>query len=92
MLGVAVPAGAVFHVRSRRRREVVFDADLRARTEEAVRRLHELLAAGVTPPPVVKPQCRGCSVRPLCLPEALAAPRSIAGYCRRLYQVGSGDG
>ncbi len=73
MLGVAVPAGAIFHVQSKRRARSPFDADLRRRTEEAAARLHALLASGVTPPPVVHPKCRQCSVHGLCLPELVAA-------------------
>jgi CRISPR-associated exonuclease Cas4 len=87
MLGVAVPAGAIFHLSSQRRREVTFDEPLRLRTEESVRRLHELFASGVTPPAVLKPRCRGCSLRPLCLPEMLAEPGRAQRYCRRLYLV-----
>lgn len=89
MLGMEVPAGAVYHLTSRRRRDVAFDPALRARTEEAARRLHELLASGVTPPPVVKPRCRGCSLRPLCLPGLLAEARPIQRYCQQLYQIGA---
>jgi CRISPR-associated exonuclease Cas4 len=57
MLGVAVPAGAIFHIKSKRRREVVFTAALQAKTESTARRLHELVASGMTPPPVLKPRC-----------------------------------
>ncbi len=85
MLQVAVPAGAIFHLASRRRREVVFDSTLRAKTEDTARRLHELLAAGVTPPAVLKPRCRGCSLQSLCMPAVLAESRPVANYCRQLY-------
>ncbi len=73
MLGVAVPAGAVFSVKSKRRRAVAFDAALRRQTEDAAARLHQLLASGTTPPPVVHPKCRQCSVNPLCLPDLVSA-------------------
>jgi CRISPR-associated exonuclease Cas4 len=88
MLQVEVPAGAIFHVSSKHRREVTFDAALRAKTEAAARRLHELMAAGVTPPAVLKPRCRGCSLRPLCLPAVLTEKTPIERYCRQLYRVG----
>ncbi len=44
MLGMPVPVGAIYHTTSRGRREVVFSALLRAKTEAAAARLHELLA------------------------------------------------
>jgi CRISPR-associated exonuclease Cas4 len=72
MLGVSVRAGAVYHVRSRRRREVVFDSTLRQTTEDAVERLHALLRSGVTPPPVLHPKCKSCSLYNVCLPEVIS--------------------
>jgi CRISPR-associated exonuclease Cas4 len=72
MLGVPVPAGAVYSVKSRRRREVAFNAALRRTTEDAARRLHALLAAGAVPPPVPHPKCRACSLNGLCLPQVVA--------------------
>ncbi len=79
MLGVEVPAGAIFHLRSKRRREVLFDAALRRKTEETAVRLHELLASGVTPPPINDRRCKECSVNAACLPELTAD----AERCRR---------
>jgi CRISPR-associated exonuclease Cas4 len=85
MLGVAVPAGAIFHIKSKRRRQVEFTPGLRTRTEEAAQRLHELIAAGLTPPPVVKPRCRGCSLREVCMPEVLTRGDRISSYLQSLF-------
>jgi CRISPR-associated exonuclease Cas4 len=87
MLGVAVPAGAIFHIKSKRRREIVFTPELRAKTEEAARRLHELVASGVTPPPVLKPRCRGCSLHDVCIPELLGQVRRVRDYHGGLFSV-----
>lgn len=87
MLGVAVPSGAVFSVKSRRRRVVPFDAALRAATENAARRLHELLAAGRTPPPVPHPKCRQCSLNALCLPDLVADAGVYRRAARSLFVV-----
>ncbi len=64
-----VPAGAIFHASSRRRREVAFGAGLRRQTLQAVQDLRRLLENQQLPPTRVKPQCDGCSLRPDCLPE-----------------------
>src|SRR5262249_26087966 len=69
MLQVSVSRGAIFHVRSKRRRSVEFDAQLRRTTEEAVARLHALLESGEVPPPVLHPKCKACSLHDLCMPE-----------------------
>jgi CRISPR-associated exonuclease Cas4 len=84
MLGVAVPAGAIFHVRSRQRREVAFDNSLRAKTEEAVVPLRELITSQVTPTAKYEKKCDGCSLKDLCMPKSLR-PRATAA--RYLLQV-----
>lgn len=87
MLGVAVPDGAIFHIKSKRRRRVEFTPELRDKTEATARRLHELVAAGVTPPPVLKPRCQGCSLREMCLPNCLQDHARISRYVSDLYSV-----
>lgn len=91
MFDAAVPAGAVFHARSGRRREVVFDDALRRQTEEAVARLHELLKSNVTPPPVVHPKCRQCSLYQVCLPKLVANRTAYERAGRELFQVRPGE-
>jgi CRISPR-associated exonuclease Cas4 len=80
MLNVAVPCGAMFYGLSRRRFDVVFDSGLRARTEQATQRAHELVAAGVTPPPVYDERCEKCSLKESCLPKTTGGGRSVQRY------------
>jgi CRISPR-associated exonuclease Cas4 len=87
MLGAAVPRGAIYHEQSKARREVEFSPELRAETEAAVARLRDLLRSGVVPPAVLKPRCRGCSLRGHCLPEAFGEPARLAAYLHGLYHV-----
>jgi CRISPR-associated exonuclease Cas4 len=91
MLGVTVPRGAIFHIKTKRRREVEFTEKLHAKTVAAAVRLHALIAAGITPAAVFKPQCHGCSLRELCLPQ-LGSQRAVAReYCGRLFVLHEGD-
>lgn len=83
MLGVVVPAGALFYGTTRRRTEVPFDAELRATTEEAAARLHALVSSGTTPRAVREPKCESCSLLELCLPAPANRSRSAAGYLER---------
>ena len=87
MLGTVVPSGAVYHEQSKSRRVVEFTPELRAETEAAVARLHALLDSGAVPPAVLKPQCRGCSLRGHCLPEAFGNPVTLANYLGRLFRA-----
>jgi CRISPR-associated exonuclease Cas4 len=69
MLSVDVPAGAIFHGASRRRREVRFTAGLRETTITAIGRLHDLFRRGTVPEAKLAPKCEGCSLHGICLPE-----------------------
>jgi len=85
MTGESVPRGAIFHASSQRRREVIFDAALRSRLEKAVAELRKLLGRKVLPPAPADRRCRHCSLRPSCLPEALAKGRKLACFTTSLY-------
>ncbi|MBA4357474.1 MAG: CRISPR-associated protein Cas4 [Desulfovibrio sp.] len=81
MLGVAVPAGALFYGATRRRQDVAFDAGLRSETAAAARRFHELVDAGRTPAAEYAPEkCDACSLLPLCLPKTAGQGRSVKKY------------
>jgi CRISPR-associated exonuclease Cas4 len=72
MFGLVVETGAIFYASSQTRREVVFDSALRRTTLSALAALKSLIAAPRIPPAILKPQCDGCSLRAICLPEASA--------------------
>lgn len=85
MLGVHVPAGAIFHAASRRRRHVEFTPDLRRLTEEASRRLHDLVRSRHVPPAVLLPKCEGCSLKSICMPELFHRAPTVAAERRKLF-------
>ena len=87
MLGIPIPRGAIFHIKTKRRRDVEFTPTLRNKTEMAARRLHELIDAGVTPPPILKPQCDGCSLLEVCLPKVFVKTNTVADYVQTLWKV-----
>jgi len=80
MLGVEVPAGALFYGTTRRRFDVALDDALRAETEAAAARLHRLIASGSTPRACREPKCDHCSMLDLCLPQAADPGRSAVAY------------
>ena len=69
MLNVEIREGALFYGQIRRREDVVFDEALRAETEEAAKKVHELIASGVTPRAEYSKKCKKCSLLNLCLPK-----------------------
>lgn len=81
MLGIAVPAGALFYGATRRRRDVAFDEVLRGETAAAARRFHDLVDSGRTPAAEYAPEkCDACSLLPLCLPKTAGQGRSVRRY------------
>jgi len=84
MLEHAVPAGALFYGKTRRRIDVVFDAALRLETVNTAQRLHDLIASLQTPPPVYKKRCDKCSFFDRCLPKTLVKRQPVSAYLRKM--------
>jgi len=83
MLGVNIPAGALFYGKIKRRMDVSLDDKLRAETIETARLLHEFIKAGITPKPEYRVECDTCSLISVCLPKNLSAPRSAEEYLNK---------
>ncbi len=90
MLKVEIPQGALFYGRTRRREEVEFDEKLRLETEEAAKKVHELIESGITPKAEYSKKCKKCSLLNLCMPKACAknssAGRYLAGVLKELVE------
>lgn len=83
MLGIEIAEGSLFYGKTRRRKDVAFDAALRKETEDAAKRLHELVASGQTPKAVYGDSCESCSMLNLCLPEIAGKKLSASRYLER---------
>ncbi len=84
MLATAIPCGAIFYGRTRRRLDVAFDDSLRKATEQAAEQARTLISSGATPKPVYSGACGNCSMSSLCQPKALHKKRSIKSYLSRM--------
>jgi len=84
MLSVSIPAGAIFYGKTRRRLDVAFDCGLREETEEAAKKAHDLIASGITPPPVYEKRCESCSLVAECLPKTIQKKSPVKNYLRRI--------
>jgi CRISPR-associated exonuclease Cas4 len=78
MFGNAVPKGAIFHHASKRRREVIFDPELRSLVIETAHQVRQMLAQSTVPPPVADQRCRDCSLLDACMPYAIQDFRRLA--------------
>ena len=87
MFGIDIPRGAIFHAKSKRRREVEFTEDLRRLTEQAIEAMHRLIEEETVPQAVHKPQCSECSLFDHCLPEITSVPPTLARAYRAVFDT-----
>lgn len=97
MFGVRIERGAIFHAKSKRRREVEFTPQLRALTERAIAELHALLQEfeisslkseiPALPPADYRRACRECSLFDLCLPAATGNAEKAVRAARQLFET-----
>jgi CRISPR-associated exonuclease Cas4 len=80
MLGCRIDNGALFYGKTRRRKDVAIDDELRAETEQMASQLHALFSARLTPKPVFDQRCPNCSFISYCLPEKLDGKKSAGRY------------
>jgi len=83
MLQVRIQEGALYYGTPRRRTGVTFGLGLREETERMATRLRALMASGRTPPAVLEPKCRKCSLIEICMPGATDGSQRVAQYVRR---------
>jgi CRISPR-associated exonuclease Cas4 len=86
MLNCSVPEGALYYGEKKRRTSVVFDRALRDQVLKTAHDVHDLLSAGVTPPPHYALRCESCSFLPLCLPK-VATRKKVGNYLRKMVDV-----
>lgn len=90
----AIPEGRIFYGQTRRRTDVVFDAELRALTADTARRLREMIANRRTPPAVYEERkCDACSLNELCMPQAMRFQRGAgAWFTRQMAELATQSG
>ena len=77
-----IPHGYIYYVGSRRRVEVKFTQQLRARTKAAITQALNVATLETPPPPLagtMAARCPNCSLLPLCLPEEVRLLQSKKG-------------
>ncbi len=90
MLGTAIPEGALFYGKTRRRQTVIFDAGLRDKTQVTAEAVRALLRSGKTPPALPPEKaasyCPGCSLAEECMPHLRGA--SVSSYLKTIVEEG----
>jgi CRISPR-associated exonuclease Cas4 len=87
MLGRPVPAGAIFHEKSKRRRDIAIDETLRTQVAATAAAVRTLLDRGLAPPPVDDARrCGECSLKDICQPELLRARSALNRLADQLFE------
>jgi CRISPR-associated exonuclease Cas4 len=84
IFGQRVTQGAIYHVSTRRRREVEFTPELRDELAEVIAQVRNQRRTGQMPPAYNDARCPRCSLVDACAPAALVAGR-VAYHLRQLF-------
>ena len=87
MTGQEIPCGAIYHFKSRRRREVVFDQSLRDAVAKAVQDIREMLVTKRLPPPLNDKRCEHCSLQESCMPSVLGEQAHVQALAQELFSI-----
>lgn len=85
MIGVPVPAGAIYYAGSKRRREVTFSPEDRRIVERLTRDIRAMLAGDRLPPAIDDARCPNCSLLDACAPAIASRPAVIRGHYAELF-------
>lgn len=81
MLCTEIQAGYLYYGEIRRREKVYFTAELREKTEKAIKEMHELYNRCYTPKVKRRKACNACSLKNICLP-VLCSDKSAKAYIK----------
>ncbi|MBL4680820.1 MAG: CRISPR-associated protein Cas4 [Pseudomonadales bacterium] len=85
MRNITIDEGAMWYWKVRKREPVLIDDALRSVTLAAIEGAHNVLASGITPPPIEKKKrCKACSLVDLCEPGTFRHDRSNT-YIKELF-------
>lgn len=87
MLGTPVPAGAIYYIASRTRREVTFSDEMRVEVEQATRAVRGMLEDARLPPAIHDRRCEKCSLLESCLPSVVVRPGRLRAYRAQLFSI-----
>ena len=91
MLGVRIPRGFLFYMRTKRRTEVAFTAELRAETQSLADSFHRLVEENSVPRAEYSSRCEACSLLDDCFPETAGRGKSVESYLKRMLSDGEAE-
>lgn len=83
MFQMAIKQGDLYYWKPRKRDTVIFHQELREKTKETARKMHEYFEKGMTAAPVYESRCDRCSLKSLCLPQMDTKPGHVRRYLKQ---------
>lgn len=81
MLAISITEGALFYGKTKRRKTVQFDNELRTLTDSTARATRELIDKQHTPPAIYnEKKCDLCSLIDACQPQLLSTQRNVSSW------------
>jgi CRISPR-associated exonuclease Cas4 len=88
MLGVSIPNAAIYHIQSKRRRELTLDTGLRQKLIAHIQTVQILLEQTACPEPLAdNKRCTQCSLNSLCDPELLTETDNLHTLAKHLFDA-----
>jgi CRISPR-associated exonuclease Cas4 len=81
MYDVHIDNAALYYGEMHHREIITIDKNLRDLTYKCAMEMHELFHNSITPKAILKPSCKNCSLRNLCLPE-LSERSNVISYLK----------
>lgn len=69
MLCTEIECGYLYYGETRHREKVIFNEELREKTEDLISQMHEIYRRNYTPVVKRRKSCNACSLKDICLPE-----------------------
>lgn len=82
MLGLRIEEGACFYFETRRRQQVIFTEEIRARLISILEEMNNYYSRKYTPKVKKSQKCKACSLKDLCLPE-LDGTMAVSEYMEK---------
>lgn len=89
MFNCRIESGAIFYISSHRRKEIIFDDVMRENVRQTASALSQILLEQIVPAAESSPKCMRCSLRDICMPDAISSVSAYMNQIRNEMQGGS---
>ena len=86
MLCCDIPFGYLYYGETKHREKIIFDDELREKTEDMIKEMHKLYSQKHTPKVKRRKSCSACSLKDICLPK-ICSGRKASDYVKEIFEL-----